>query len=205
MTASLGPLPDRAFHMVDAENWPAIQRHGLYSTTALIERAGLTGAAARPFAEWRATGMDLPSGAQIRDQAPMPPAALARCLDPGLTPQAWYDLVNAKVFFWLDQDRLARHIGACRGRPQIVVTVDLHSLLARHGDRAFLTPFNTGNARRAAAARGHRTFVPLATWLDSRWESESGGKRARSHPPAELAIEGSVPDVLEFTVERQAV
>jgi len=44
-----------------------------------------------------------------------------------------------------------------------VLTLDLHRLFARHGDRPFLTPINVGNARRAAAARGHRTFVPLAT------------------------------------------
>lgn len=183
MTAGIGPLPDHAFHLVDAENWPVIERDGLYSTTALIRRAGLAGAAALPFATWRATGMALPSGAHMRDQAPMPPTALARCLDPGLTPQSRYEMLNATVFFWLD----------------------LHRLLARHGDRAFLTPFNTGNARRAAAARGHHTFVPLAVWLDSHWDSESGGKRPRSHPPPELAIEGAVPDAMEFVFERQSV
>jgi hypothetical protein len=100
------------------------------------------------------------------------------------------------VFFWLDRhgDRLDRHLSACRGRPQVLLTLDLQRLLDRHGDRAFLTPFNTGNARRAAAARGHRTFVPLAVWLESRWETESAGKRPRSRSPAELAIEGAVPD-----------
>jgi hypothetical protein len=61
----------------------------------LIARAGLSGVGAAPFATWRATGMDLPGGAHIRDQSPMPPAALARCLDAGLAPQDWYDLVNA--------------------------------------------------------------------------------------------------------------
>ncbi len=94
------PLPERAFHIADAENWPSIQQHGLFSTSRLIARDRLQGEAALPFAGHRATGMRLPSGALIRDQSPMPPEALRRCLDPGLTPQDWYDLVNAKVYFW---------------------------------------------------------------------------------------------------------
>lgn len=163
MTDRYAALPAHAYHLVDAQNWPAIQRDGLHSTTTLIARAGLSGVGAAPFRDLARNRHGPARGAHIRDQSPMPPAALARCLDPGLTPQDWYDLVNAKVFFWLDRDRLDRHLSACCGRPQVLLTIDLHRLFDRHGDHAFLTPFNTGNARRAAAARGHRTFVPLGS------------------------------------------
>jgi hypothetical protein len=198
------PLPAQAFHIADAENWDSIQRTGLHSTTALIAREGLGAGEARPFATYRDKGMRLPSGAVIRDQCPMPPPALMRCLDAGLTPQDWYDLVNAKVFFWLQPERFARHLAACRAGSQIAVVVDLRKLLRRYGRSAFLTPFNVGNARRRPASRGHRTFVPLDQWLERRWETEApdGARaRARNHPPAELAIEGSVPDLMEFVVE----
>jgi hypothetical protein len=198
-----GPLPARAYHLVDAENWPSIQQSGLLSTTRLIARDGLRGVRAEPFLDYRAETMRLPSGAVIRDQRPMPPEALMRCLDPGLTPQAWYALVNAKVFFWLQPERLDRHLAACGARPQIVLSVDLQALLARHGRRAFVTPFNIGNARRRPAPRGARSFVPVGRWLDSRWQGEARDgepPRAASHPPAELAIEGAVPDVMEMVV-----
>jgi hypothetical protein len=198
------PLPARAFHIAEAENWNSIRRTGLHSTAALIARDGLSAAAAQPFATYRGQGMRLPSGAVIRDQCPMPPSALMRCLDAGLTPQTWYDLVNSKVFFWLQAERLDRHLAACRARPQIVVAVDLRELLRRYRDSAFVTPFNVGNARRRPASRGHRTFVPLGVWLDNRWATEAppGARaRARNHPPAEMAIEGSVPDLMEFVLE----
>jgi hypothetical protein len=201
------PLPAHAFHLADAENWPSIQRVGLHCATALIRQAGLRGAAAKPFSFYRAENPRLPSGVRLRDQCPMPPPALARCLDAGLTPADWYALVNAHVYFWLDQDRLARHRAACAARPQIIVTLDLPALLARHGPRAFLTPFNVGNARRRPAARGQRTFVPLDAWLATRWDSEArpGDKpRARSHAPAELAIAGAVPDVMDFVIAQAA-
>lgn len=202
------PLPDRAFHVADAENWSAIQRSGLHSADALIDQAGLSGSDGEPFRAYRSQGMRLPSGALIRDQCPMPPSALTRCLDAGLSPEAWYKLVNSKVFFWLHIERLNRHLAACAARPQIVVAIDLHALLIRHGDRAFVTPFNVGNARRRAAPRGHRTFVPLNTWLSTRWESETREgcpARARSHPPAEIAIEGSVPDLTDLIVEMRPI
>jgi len=202
------PLPERAFHIADAENWPSIQRHGLFSTSRLIARDRLQGDAASPFAGHRATGMRLPSGALIRDQSPMPPGALRRCLDAGLTPQDWYDLVNAKVYFWLNQDRLDRHLAACGARAQVLVAVDLPALLERHGHAAFLTPFNVGNARRRPATRGGRSFVPLAAWLADRWlsEAESGRPaRSRSHPPAEIAIEDSVPDLADFVLDARPV
>ncbi len=193
-----------AFHLADAENWPSIQRDGLWSTDALIKRAGLRGKSAAPFRSYRSQRMQLPSGAWIRDQRPMPPAALARCLDSGLDPDDWYALVNAKVFFWLAAERLDRHRAACGPRPQVVMVIDLPALLARHGARASVTPFNVGNARRNAAARGRRTFVPIETWRATRWLAErraGQAMRPRSHPPAELAIDHAVPDIMDFVVD----
>jgi hypothetical protein len=197
-------LPARAYHLADAENWPRIQRKGLLSTEALIARDGLMDGAALPFRGYRDAGMRLPGGVLIHDQRPMPPAALARCLDPGLAPDDWYALVNAHVFFWLDADRLARHKRACGKRPQVVMVLDLAGLVARHGARAALTPFNVGNARRQPARRGWRSFVPLAAWQTTAWQREAapGAKpRSPSHPPAELAIAHAVPDAMDFLIE----
>jgi hypothetical protein len=196
-----------AFHLADAENWPLIQRDGLLSADALITRAGLRGKGAEPYRAYRSQSMRLPSGAWIRDQRPMPPAALARCLDADLDPDAWYALVNAKVFFWLSRARLDRHRAACGKRPQVVMVIDLPALLARHGARAHVTPFNVGNAMRRAAPRGRRTFVPIDAWRATRWlaeTSDGGQERARSHPPAELAIDHAVPDIMDFVVKPRA-
>jgi hypothetical protein len=203
MTAPPWPLPERAYHLAHAENWDSIRRTGLHSAAALIARAGLGASAARRFTAYRDRAMRLPSGEWLRDQCPMPPAALARCLDDGLAPSDWYALVNAKVFFWLDRERLDRHAAACGSAPQIVMEIDLRALVARYRALSVVTPFNVGNARRRPASRGRRTFVPLEAWLATRWLSEaaSGGRpRAASHPPAELAVEGAVPDAMGFVV-----
>jgi hypothetical protein len=84
------------------------------------------------------------------------------------------------------------------------MTVDAERLLAAHGARAALSAINTGNARRKPALRGRQSFVPYAAWLDGRWASEAAAlgtrPRAPSHPPAELTVEDSVPDAMDFVL-----
>jgi hypothetical protein len=86
VTTKSWPLADHVFHLAEAENWPMIEREGLLSTEQLIRRAGLDEKSARVFRGYRARVMRLPSGAIIRDQRPMHPSALTRCLQDGLAP-----------------------------------------------------------------------------------------------------------------------
>lgn len=196
----------RIYHMSDAANWQSIQRHGLLSASRLLDLAGLDGAERYELERrQRLQARRLPNGAVIRDQRPMPPAALARSLAGGLAPEDWYAEVNRRVFFWLDPQRLNRQRRACGGAAQIVMVVDADRLLSRHGRRAALTPFNTGNARRRAARRGRGTFVPYDRWLESGWAWEAAAlgvaPRAPGHPPVELAIVAAVEDVLDLVVD----
>jgi len=71
---------------------------------------------------------------QVRDQRPMPAKALKQCLV-GMTPAEWFALINSKVFFWLDVDRLNRQRRACEPRPQVVIEIDTEGLLAHHAER----------------------------------------------------------------------
>lgn len=198
----------RVFHIAEADNWPSIQRDGLLSAQALFERAGARPEDRTAIEKHRPVRAVLGDGTVIRDQSPMPPSALKPCLR-GLTPTQWYALLNGKVFFWFDEERVARHLHACRRTAQIVLTIDAEALLARHATRSSVAPFNTGNARRKPAVRGHATFVPWVAWQASGWRSESEGlgttPRAKSHRPAELTVDHAVPDILDFIVARRAV
>ena len=199
-------LPARlVYHLADAANWDSIKRLGLLSASRLMDLAGLP-AAQREGIECaqRRASITLPTGAVLRDQVPMPPAALLRCLI-GMTLAEWYALVNSKVFFWFDPGRLDRQRRAGAASPRaVVMTVDAERLLAAHGARAALSAINTGNARRKPALRGRQSFVPYAAWLDGRWASEAAAlgtrPRAASHPPAELTVEEGVPDAMDFVL-----
>lgn len=192
------------YHLAEAENWPSIQRDGLFSTCALLERAGMSGSSRAVIErEHRPKRTILSNGLVIRDQKPMPPIALQRCLV-GLTTAQWYHLLNSKVFFWLDIERLNRQRRACGEFPQVVLKIATDRLLNRYAAKAALTPINTGNARRKPALRGAATFVPYSEWTDTAWLSEAQalGTRPRPprHPPVELTIADSVPDMMDFVV-----
>jgi len=202
-------IPNQVFHLVEAFNWPSVQRHGLLSTLELLRLVGLPAAARKRISTaQRLRHTVLSDEVAIRDQVPMPAEALQRCLV-GMTPAKWYALLNDKVFFWCSRDRLDRQLGACTKRPQIVLTLDTQRLLARHAQRVALTPFNTGNARRKPAIRGQATFVPYARWLESAWRSEADslgvGERPSHHAPVELTVAGAVRDVAEFITEIEHV
>ena len=197
-------IPDRVYHLVEASNWPSVQSHGLLSAYELFRLTDVPiEAQVRISTTQRLQLTALSDQVAIRDQLPMPPAALRKCLV-GMTPAEWYALLNRMLFFWCDRERLNRQLKACGGRPQVVLTLDTKRLLARHADRVALTPFNTGNARRKPAIRGRATFVPYPVWFASAWRSEAEGlgirERPPSHSPVELTVEGSVRDAAEFTV-----
>lgn len=152
----------------------------------------------------RPTAQRLASGVLIRNQKPMPPAALARCLKDGLQPDDWFELLNSKVFFWLDIERLNRQRNACKDAPQIALVIDAQRLLSRYAAVASVAPINTGNAMRAAAPRNRTTFVPYERWVEEGWADEkiSGAPlRSASHRPVELTIDGAVPDIMDYVVK----
>ena len=193
------PLPSTLYHLTQIENWPSIEQHGLLSTQALLDLTGLDDKEREYVAyRHRAEPIVLPNGVVISDQKPMPPTALSRCLQ-GVTPEQWYSLLNSKVFFWLDTERLSRLRRVYRSTPQILLSIDTERLLALHAERIALTPINTGNARRQPAQRGLCTFVPYETWLESGWTSET--ETLQTRPRSELTVAYAVPDVMDCVVD----
>lgn len=202
MSRSLAPY---VYHLAEEVNWPSIQQHGLLSTCRLLDLASVVGEERQRLGrQQRQELVTLPNGTVLRDQRPIPSSSLRGCLV-GMTPSEWYALLNSKVFFWFDTERMNRQRTACGNRSQVVLVIDVCKLLDRHADRTALTPINTGNVRRKPALRGRTTFVPYATWRATGWYYEAEGlgttPRARGHKPVELTIADAVVDVLECVVE----
>jgi hypothetical protein len=177
------------YHLAEMENLSSIVKHGLMSTKRLLDLAQVSNPR-RPglLRGHRQDPVQLADGIVIRDQRPMPPSALSQALDPGLSPADWYALLNGFVFLWPDRGRLERHLRACKGRPQALLTFDSGKLLNHFASDAFVSPINTGNARRKPALRGRETFVPYNTWLEHGWPNGP-----RNRPPAEVVFRGVLP------------
>ncbi|ACA15807.1 conserved hypothetical protein [Methylobacterium sp. 4-46] len=193
----------RLWHMAEDGAWPSIRAQGLLSTSALLDRYGLSGPARdalearrRPQGT-RIARAGLPD-AVVRDQKPMSDAALRRCLDDGLGPADWYRILNDKAFFWLSRRRL-RHLldaRAYRGRPQTVLTLCTRSLVAAHRDRILLSPINSGAAFMRPVRRGRGTFMRIAAYP----YAERRATRSRDDALVELTVAGGVPDVADHVL-----
>src|ERR1035438_2422697 len=141
----------RAFHMAESGTWGSIQRHGLLSTSALLDLFEIRGGRREQLessrrAECQTITHPIHGSAVIRDQKVLSDSALAKCLE-GATPRQWYELLNRKTFFWLHPERLRRLLEgrAYRGRKHCVLTVDTRRLIERNAERVTLSPINSGS------------------------------------------------------------
>ena len=96
--------------MAQCGSWPNIRKHGLLSTTALLDLFQKTGKERSKIeSHWRASSIQIDhpkyGKAVVRDQKPARPEWIEKVLV-GVTPEQWYRFLNSKVFFWLSQDSL---------------------------------------------------------------------------------------------------
>ena len=184
------------YHMADAGAWENIQRQGLLSTTALLRLFDVSEVQRSALgSEYRRNRevichSDYGSAA-IRDQSPMPPGKLDRALT-DMDPSEWYKLLNGKVFFWATENRLLSFLRARshRDRPHDVLTVCTRSLVEQHATGITLSPINSGTVRVPTHRRGSNTFKTIADHTC----------KTKHECFAELAVEGSVPDIERHTL-----
>jgi hypothetical protein len=185
----------RVYHVSEAGSWPSIQRHGLLSVGALLDLFEVTGPEREELMTARRANSVTLSHPQhgravVRDQKPVSEAKLADCLL-DMTPAEWLRLLNSRVFFWLDPQRLDELLAAkkYRERSHEVLTFDTASLLSAHGHHASLSPINSGSTLYKPAARGTITFRSIALY-------DILERRA----PVELTIESGVADARDHVV-----
>lgn len=196
------------YHMAEANTWQLIRTLGLLSTSALLDICGCSGNERYKIeSQHRPTSVPLACGKYgeivIRDQKPMSDVALRKCLTNGMTPAEWYATLNRKVFFWVNEKRLNKMLGAYGGREHIVLVLDSSKLLSRPSLSVTLSPINSGSARRKAAPRGRETFCSLQDYPFSEWRKR---RRGVGNAVAELAVDWCVPDIEDFVIriERRA-
>lgn len=187
----------RLYHIAEAPNLPSILEHGLLSTEHLLGMLPITRSTYTSLLRThRPHHVRLTEHVVIRDQKPMPPAALTGALEDGMEPSDWYALLNGHVFLWPDRGRMERHLQACGGRPQVVLIFDGPALLDRFGSEAFVSPINSGNARRKPARRGRKTLLPYHSWLEHGWPT---GQRGRA--PAEVLFRCRIPTKKPYLID----
>lgn len=193
----------RLYHMAELGSWDSIRQHGLLSTSALLDLYQVKGDARFVLeSQHRPKSVDITmeglGTAVVRDQKPMSDKALKLALRDGLTPRDWYETLNEKVFFWLEEQRLNTLLGAraYRNRRHTVMTVDTKHLLEKHCKNVVLAPINSGATVFKPQPRGRDTFLPLDQYPFDEWNA----KRRGNQPIVELAVRHSVPDIADFII-----
>ncbi|NTG62997.1 DUF7002 family protein [Rhizobium rhizogenes] len=193
----------RLYHMAHDGAWPAIQQHGLLSASALLDLYKVTGDE-RFALESRRRPESVPLksepllGAVIRDQKPMRDHLLEKCLQDGLSPKDWYEILNSRSFFWLSASRIWRLLKAkaYRNQPQTVLTIDSAELIAAHRDRIWLSTLNSGSTLFNPQPRGFQTFRRIE---DFPYKDRSKQRRKEDNV-VELVVDYSVPDVAKYVL-----
>jgi len=193
----------RLYHMANHGTWDSISRRGLLSTSALLDLFQING-----NERYRIESCHRPNSIEIgphpvhgtaiiRDQRPMNERVLGRSLE-GIGIREWYELLNRKAFFWMTEGRVQTLLKAklYRDYEHVVITVDTASLLAQHGDRAALSPINSGSTIYNPPKRGQYTFLSIAEYPFV----ERRKRRGIANAVAELAVDYSVPDLLAHTI-----
>lgn len=203
LEADLITLYPRLFHMAEDGSWPSIQKHGLLSTSRLLELFQVKGAERNRLESQRRpqsvtiTCNDLGS-AVVRDQKPLREAPLAACLKDNLTPCEWYKILNARTFFWLSRERLWRLLEAkaYRAHAQTVLTINTATLVEAHRDKIFLSPINSGSTIMSAQPRGYQTFMSVSDYP----YAERRKSRSKADAVVELIVLGGVLDISEHVI-----
>ena len=186
--------PSYFYHWAEPSNLPSIRHHGLLSTERLVALSDLPDIRREKIlSQHRPDQLLLPNGVIIRDQTPMPPDLLAKALPKGISTSDWYRFLNRFVFLWADRERAERHRRAFGGRRQALLVFDAALLLAECKDQVWLSPINSGNARRRPAPRSWRLLVPYQEWMEQGWPVITEKRRSQSVRPAEILLEGQMP------------
>jgi hypothetical protein len=201
-TADFAAYYPRLYHMAEADTWDSIQRHGLLSTTALLDLYQVNGDHRREIERrHRPASVEIShfhhGRAVIRDQKPLRESALRMCLV-GMTPHQWYGVLNRHVFFWVTEGRLISLLNAraYRDRKHTVLTIDTARLVKRHAAHMRLSPINSGSTIYKPQERGRGTFLPFARYPFA----ERRVLRGVANAVAECAVVYSVPAVSDFVL-----
>lgn len=186
------------YHMAERGSWKSIKQFGLLSTSALLDHYGVL-PPIRTDIESRhrpksveVAGDGLPR-AVVRDQIPMSDAGLKRALPVHISPSDWYELLNAKAFFWLSEERLHKltNAKAYRDREHDVLEVDTRSLIDAHRDSIWFCPINSGCTKPMPHPRDETIFARIAEYPYAHWRT----RRSRQERVVELAVDHSVDDI----------
>jgi hypothetical protein len=187
--------------MAESGSWPNIGKHGLLSTSALLDLFEVKGPERFAIESCQRTesvtiSHPVHGTAVIRDQKPLNEKALRKILD-GMSTREYYELLNRKTFFWARRERLERLLTAnlYKGRPHDVLTIETRPLVERYENQISIARINSG-AFFGSGRRGVGTFKSI-----EEYQFEEIRKKQKDDAVVEIAVDYAVKDISEITTK----
>ncbi|WP_042309777.1 DUF7002 family protein [Paraburkholderia terrae] len=194
----LASIHPRLYHITRPFAVSSIKKHGLLPTSDLLLLFEVSGDERERLETRRRPSSVTISHpdhgeAMLTDNAPLSELALAKCLDDELTPWDWMRMLNQRVFFWVDEENLNRHLAANMrdGLARVVMAFDTRSLVNACHRNVELAAINTGSTIRRPARRGLSTFSPAHLYTYREWQQLRRGRDRIK----ELTVRGAVREV----------
>jgi len=191
------------YHLTERDAVATIRAHGLWSAAALVRGCGLDTAGENRLLRRRrerTARLDHPTFGRIAisDNDPIHIGPLERCLDDGLTPPDWLEILNGYVFFWTDEKDAhgLRNARNNRMRNKSLLIFDTFSLVSAYFDNVALCPINSGAAKRNAPRRGYSTFASAGEADFRHWRRSRG--LATPDKIKEIVVQGGIPDIERY-------
>jgi len=189
---------------------PSIRRHGLLSTTALLDLFAVNGAKrfeieTKMRRESVLIRHPVHGTAVIRDQkAIMNDNRLEKALGGTSTAAEFHQLLNSKVFFWVNSDRLdtLRNAAEYRGEPQLVLIFDTRRLSAAYGKQMMLCPMNSGSCKPMPHPRSPEIFRRISGYDFEFWRRKKG---SRAKAVVECTVDKAILDVDRFIIQTEII
>lgn len=192
------------YHMAEDGSWENIYKYGLLSTSALLDLYGIDGSLREQIeSSHRPESISIEREglpiAVVRDQKPMSDEGLKKALLNGLTPKDWYEILNAKTFFWATKHRLSKLMNAraYRNKIQTVLKVDTSKLLEHYYDEIVLCPYNSGTTAYKPKPRDESIFYSIDAYP---WETRKKS-RGQAEALVEVCVNRGVPNIKDLVVE----
>ena len=190
--------------MAEPGSWPSIKEHGLWSTTALLDKCDVQGTERHKIESCiRPQSVAINSSKYgrivIRDQKPLSEKKLQGLLN-GITPEQFYKLLNKKTFFWVNEDRLVGLLNSrtYRNKSHDVLVVDTEKLVQKYKNKITLCRINSGATLYNNGRRGLDSFKQINEYPFSKYKSR--GQNAI----VELAVDYGIPDIKDYVVQVDA-
>lgn len=181
----------KLYHLTFTSNLESIDRHGLRSSVDLADALQFDPDEQDAALGRRRLCIQQIRGASLRDQHTAPESKMKSCLVK-IAPAEWLGLLNAKIFFFLSEERALRLAGSYADYQNTILETDTRALLADHAADVTVCRINSGSFLFRAVPRGRDSFIPLANFV---YESSR-------NIPAELTLPGPIPNILAISQVR---